>query len=72
LLDIERKLWTNEAVFCTKTLIAESLLVFPETGVMTKSVAVEAMAAENAQGQDGLKYSSTPCGVCGWQTMLLC
>jgi hypothetical protein len=51
LLDIERKLWTNDAVFYTNTLIDESLLVFPETGVMTKSAAVEAIWAENAQGQ---------------------
>ena len=51
LLDIERKLWTNDAVFYTNTLIDASLLVFPETGVMTKSAAVEAILAENAQGR---------------------
>jgi hypothetical protein len=51
LLDIERKLWTNDAVFYKHNLIEESLLVFPETGVITRSVAVDAIVAENAEGR---------------------
>ena len=51
LLDIERKLWTNDAVFYESHLIDESLLVFPETGVITRSVAVDAILAENAEGR---------------------
>ena len=51
LLDIERKLWTNDPTFYKSHLIDESLLVFPETGVVTKSIAVDAIFAENAQGR---------------------
>jgi hypothetical protein len=51
LLDIERTLWTNDAVFYKHNLIEESLLAFPETGVMTRSVAVDAIMAENAEGR---------------------
>jgi hypothetical protein len=50
LLEIERKLWTNDATFYKSHLIDESLLVFPETGVITRSIAVDAIFAENAQG----------------------
>ena len=51
LLDIERTRWTNDAVFYKNNLIEEALLVFPETGVITKSVAVDAILAENAEGR---------------------
>jgi hypothetical protein len=36
LLDIERRLWTNDAVFYRDNLIEQSLLVFPETDVITE------------------------------------
>jgi hypothetical protein len=51
LLDIERTLWTNDAAFYHSHLIDESLLVFPETGVITRSVAVDAIVAEHAEGR---------------------
>jgi hypothetical protein len=51
LLDIERKLWTNDAAFYKSYLLDESLLVFPETGVITRSVAVDAILAENVEGR---------------------
>jgi hypothetical protein len=51
LIDIERKLWTNDAVFYKNNLIEESLLVFPETGVITRGVAVDAILTENAEGR---------------------
>jgi hypothetical protein len=51
LLDIERKLWTNDAVFYESHLIDEALLVFPETGVITRSIAVDAILAANAEGR---------------------
>ena len=51
LLEIEKKLWTNDAAFYESHLIDESLLVFPETRVMTRSIAVEAILAENAEGR---------------------
>jgi len=58
LLDIERKLWTNNAAFYHSHLIDESLLVFPETGVITRSVAVDAMVAEHAEGR---RWAEVPC-----------
>jgi hypothetical protein len=51
LMDIERKLWSNDAVFYKDNLIEESLLVFPEIGVITRDVAVDAILAENAEGR---------------------
>jgi hypothetical protein len=51
LREIERKLWTNDAAFYHSHLIDESLLVFPETGVITRSVAVDAIVAEHAEGR---------------------
>jgi hypothetical protein len=51
LLDIERRLWTNDAVFYRDNLIEQSLLVFPETDVITRDVAVDAILAENAEGR---------------------
>jgi hypothetical protein len=51
LMDTERKLWSNDAVFYKHNLIEESLLVFPETGIITRDVAVDAILAENAEGR---------------------
>jgi hypothetical protein len=51
LLDIETRLWTNDAVFYKNNLIEESLLVFPETGAITRDVAVDAILTENTQGR---------------------
>ena len=51
LLDIERKLWTNDAVFYEKSFVDAALLVFPETGVITRDVAVAAIRTENAEGR---------------------
>ena len=51
LMDIERKLWSNDAVFYRNNLIEESLLVFSETGVITRDVAVDAIMTENAEGR---------------------
>jgi hypothetical protein len=51
LMEIERKLWSNDAAFYQDTLIGGALLVFPETGVITRDVAVEAILAENAEGR---------------------
>jgi hypothetical protein len=33
LLDIERRLWTNDAAFYHDNLVENALLIFPETGV---------------------------------------
>ena len=51
LIDIEEKLWTNDAVLYENSLIEEALLVFPETGVITRDVAVHAILNENAEGR---------------------
>jgi hypothetical protein len=51
LTDIERKLWTNDAVIYKANLIEEALLVFPETGPITRAVAIDAILAENAEGR---------------------
>jgi hypothetical protein len=41
LFNIERKLWTNDAVFYKNNLTENCLLVFPETSVITRNVAVD-------------------------------
>jgi hypothetical protein len=51
LIDIERRLWTNDAVFYKNNLREKSLPIFPETGVITKDVAVDAILTENAEGR---------------------
>ena len=51
LLDVEKRLWRNDAELYHDSLIDAALLVFPETGVITREVAVEAILAENAEGR---------------------
>ena len=51
LMNIERKLWSNDAVLYKQSLIEAALLVFPETGVITRDVAVDAILTENAEGR---------------------
>lgn len=51
LLEIERKLWTNDPVFYKSNLTEDSLLVFPETGVIGRDIAVDAVSKENAEGR---------------------
>jgi hypothetical protein len=51
LLDIERQLWRNDAALYQFHLIEEALLVFPETAVITRSDAVEAIKRENSEGR---------------------
>lgn len=51
LIDIERRLWTNDAQFYQDTLTEDCLLVFAETGVITREVAVDAIRKENEQGR---------------------
>jgi hypothetical protein len=48
---IERRLWTNDAAFYRTHFVEEALLVFPETGAITRDVAVDAILAENAEGR---------------------
>src|SRR5690242_18837682 len=51
LLDIERKLWTSNAVITKHTLMEDAVLVFAETGPITREAAVEAIHAENMEGR---------------------
>ena len=51
LLEIERKLWTNDTVFYKHSLTEDAVLVFAETGPITRSEAIEALHAKNAEGQ---------------------
>ncbi len=51
LLPIERKLWTNDAVFYQENLTKDAMLVFAETGAISRDTAVAAIRAENADGR---------------------
>ena len=51
LLEVEKRLWRNDAELYHDNLTDEALLVFPETGVITRNVAVDAIQAENAEGR---------------------
>jgi hypothetical protein len=50
-VNIERKLWTNNAVQYKDNLSEDCLLVFPETGVINRDLAVEAIRKENKEGR---------------------
>jgi hypothetical protein len=51
LLEVEKRLWRNDAELYHDHLTDEALLVFPETGVITRDVAVDAIRVENAEGR---------------------
>jgi hypothetical protein len=51
LINIERKLWTNDPVFYENNLTEDCLLVFTETGVISRDIAVEAIRKENEEGR---------------------
>jgi len=51
LFTIERKLWTNDPEFYKESLVEEAVLVFPETGPISRDTAVEAIRQENAEGR---------------------
>ena len=51
LLDVEKRLWRNDAQLYHDNLLEEALLVFPETGVIARDVAVDAILAENADSR---------------------
>lgn len=51
LLEVEKRLWRNDAELYRDNLTDEALLVFPETGVITRDVAVDAILVENAEGR---------------------
>lgn len=51
LLAIERRLWTNDAEVYERTLVPDAMLVFAETGVLTREQAVAAIREENRTGR---------------------
>jgi len=51
LTTIERRLWRNDAALYEDNLTEGALLVFAETGVITRDVAVDAIRQENAKGR---------------------
>ena len=51
LIDIEKKLWTNDPDFYETTLTEDAILVFGETGVISRSYAVKAINDERAGGK---------------------
>ena len=57
LLNVERQLWKNDAVLYGRMLVDEALLVFPETGVITKDAALEAIRVENREGRRWAKVA---------------
>ena len=63
LLAIERRLWTNDAPFYEANLTDEALLVFSETGVITRDAAVAAIRKENAEGRqwEHVEFSNIYC-----------
>jgi hypothetical protein len=51
LLEIERKLWTGNAVIYKHSVTEDAVLIFSETGPITREAAVEAIRAENSEGR---------------------
>jgi len=51
LVAIERKLWKNDATLYRDNLHADALLLFAETGPISRDTAVEAIRHENAEGR---------------------
>ena len=51
LVRIEEQLWKNDAKLYYDRLTDEALLVFPETGVIGREAAVDAILDENAGGK---------------------
>lgn len=51
LVSLERALWTNDPVIYRATLIPEAVLVFPDTGTISRERAIRALEQENAEGR---------------------
>ena len=51
LIDIEQKLWTNDPILYRDSFIEEALLIFPETGMITRDEAIDAILMENVENR---------------------
>ena len=58
LVMVEEQLWKNDAKLYYDRLTDEALLVFPETGVIGREAAVDAILEENAGASAGPKSAS--------------
>jgi hypothetical protein len=57
LYEIERSLWTNDPKVYHQSLRADALLVFQETGVITRDTAVAAIGEENRDNRHWAEVS---------------
>jgi Domain of unknown function (DUF4440) len=51
LLDIEKKLWTNDPDFYHETYLSDAVLIFPGVGRLDRATAVAAIREENKAGR---------------------
>lgn len=51
ILDIEKKLWTNDPEFYHQALREDAMLVFKETGVIGRDFAVDAIRKEKSENR---------------------
>src|SRR5262245_36087945 len=51
LMEIERQLWTNDAALYERHLIEDARLAFAETGVISRTTAVNEVRRENEEGR---------------------
>jgi hypothetical protein len=51
LIQIERSLWTNDPEIYEATYTPDAILIFPEVGKISTSVAVDAIRKENRDGR---------------------
>jgi hypothetical protein len=63
LLAIERRLWANDAAFYEANLAKEALLVFAETGLIIRDVAIGEIRRENAEGRrwERIEFKDVQC-----------
>src|SRR4029453_17452382 len=63
LVAIERRLWTNDAAFYEAHLTDDALLIFAETGAITRDVAVSGTGKSNAEGRrwERVEFTDTRC-----------
>jgi len=73
LIAIERKLWSNDAAFYEAALVDDALLVFAETGAITRDVAVSEIERENLEGRrwEEVDFEDVRCVRIAPQTALL-
>jgi hypothetical protein len=51
LLRVEEQLWRNDAALYQHNLLEDAVLIFPETGPITRKEALQAIRGENLEGR---------------------